>query len=130
MGAFPERDSLGTIFNTTAISVNYRLAGPAGSYPVNGGSWMDGRWYFSPGIYMITILPNGGGLSVTSGPPQVSTPTFSPLSGVSTPTNVTISCTTTGAVIYYTLDGSLPTAAVILRVTTRCFEGRSLEQTR
>ena len=38
----------GPYFNTVATNVSYRLTGLAGSYPVNGGSWMDGEWYFSP----------------------------------------------------------------------------------
>ena len=40
----------------------------------------------------------------------VATPTFSPASGTySQPQNVTISCTTNGATIYYTIDGTTPT---------------------
>ena len=42
-------------------------------------------------------------------PPQVATPTFSPLGGTySSSQNVTISCTTAGATIRYTIDGSEP----------------------
>ena len=42
----------------------------------------------------------------------VATPTFSPVGGVYTSTqNVTLGCETTGADIYYTLDGSTPTAS-------------------
>jgi hypothetical protein len=103
----------GPYFNTVTASVSYRLTGPAGSYPVNGGAWMDGEWYFSPGVTMVPVLPPGGG-GVPFAPPQVASPAFSPLSGASVPTNVTISCATTGAVIYYTLDGSLPTQASTL----------------
>ena len=45
-----------------------------------------------------------------SGLPTVATPTFSPNSGVySEAQNVTISCTTAGATIHYTLDGTNPT---------------------
>ena len=100
----------GPYFNTVATNVSYRLAGLPASYQVNGGSWMDGHWYFSPGVTMITVLPPaGGGGGIPSAPPQVATPTFSPPSGASVPTSVTISCATAGAVIYYTLDGSLPT---------------------
>ena len=40
----------GPYFNTAATNVSYRLTGLAGSYPVNGGSWMDGAYYFSPGV--------------------------------------------------------------------------------
>ena len=42
----------------------------------------------------------------------VEAPTFSPAGGVFTSTqNVTLSCTTNGASIYYTLDGSTPTSS-------------------
>ncbi len=103
----------GPFFNTVSNSVSYRLTGPAGSYPVNGGAWMDGEWFFSPGVTMVPVLPTGG-YTVPSPPPQVATPTFSPISGANVPTNVTISCATTNAAIYYTLDGSLPTQASTL----------------
>ena len=44
--------------------------------------------------------------------PQVATPTFSPAAGnITEATNVTISCTTEGATIHYTTDGTTPTSA-------------------
>src|ERR1039458_5390266 len=60
----------GPFFNTVTTSVTYRLTGLPGSYPVNGGSWMDGQWYFSPGVTMVTVLPVGGG-SAPAPPPQL-----------------------------------------------------------
>ena len=103
----------GPYFNTAATNVSYRITSPAGSYPVNGGSWMDGGWYFSPPITMVTVLPPGGG-SALSPPPQVATPIFTPGSGSNVPVNLEISCTTTNAEIYYTLDGTLPTTNSLL----------------
>jgi hypothetical protein len=76
----------GPFFNTTATNVSYRLAGPAGNYPVNGGSWMDGEWYFSPGITMVTIT--GGALPAPL--PQLPSPIFMPPSGADVPLNVLI----------------------------------------
>jgi hypothetical protein len=98
----------GPFFNTVATNVSYRLTGPAGSYPVNGDAWMDGEWYFSPGVTMVPVLPING-YTVPSPPPQVATPVFTPASGSNVPVDLTISDATTNAAIYYTLDGSLPT---------------------
>ena len=51
-------------------------------------------------------------VSVESSIPQVATPTFSPVAGaVEKNTTVTISCTTEGATIYYTTDGTAPTTS-------------------
>ena len=104
----------GPYFNTVATNVSYRLAGLPGGYPVNGGAWMDGQWFFSPGITMITVqaLTSSGG--VPSPPPQVAVPVFSPPNGASVPVSVTITDATPAAVIYYTLDGSLPTQSSTL----------------
>ncbi len=60
----------------------------------------------------------GGGSSVTvygllkNAPPTTAAPVFSPAPGAeSGPINVAITCKTPGAAIYYTLDGTTPTAA-------------------
>ncbi len=48
----------------------------------------------------------------TSAPPSVATPTFSPAAGTYASTQtVTIGCTTSGAAIYYTVDGTTPTSS-------------------
>lgn len=60
---------------------------------------------------------SGTASSVTSGTytiniPQVATPTFSPAAGTySAAQSVTISCSTSGATIYYTTDGTTPTTS-------------------
>ena len=59
------------------------------------------------GTNIVVTFTTGG--SVPTPPPQVATPVFTPASGASAPTNVTITCATPGALIHYTLDGSLPT---------------------
>jgi hypothetical protein len=104
----------GPFFNTVATNVSYRLTGLPGSYPVNGGAWMDGQWFFSPGITMITVQPLTSSGGVPSPPPQVATPVFTPPGGGSVPVSVTITDATPAAVIYYTLDGSLPTQSSTL----------------
>ena len=95
----------GPYFNIAATNVSYRLTGFPGSYTINGGASMDGERFVSPGPTLVNILPLGGSVGA---PSQVAMPVFSPVSGSAVPTNVTISCATPGAAIYYTLDGSLP----------------------
>jgi len=61
------------------------------------------------------LVVNGGTfyldyVKVTATAPKVATPTFSPAAGTySSPQSVTISCTTQGATVRYTLDGNEPT---------------------
>lgn len=58
------------------------------------------------------VLAACGGGSSGGGTTTVATPTFSPAAGTyATVQDVTVACTTAGAAIHYTLDGSTPTAA-------------------
>jgi len=76
----------GPYFNTAATNVSYRLSGLTGSYPIHGGAWMEGEWYFSPGTTIAAVL--GGG--VPAPPQQLPEPIFIPLSGSATPVDVLI----------------------------------------
>ncbi len=69
--------------------------------------------YFSEaGTYTITINAAAKTFSITKVIPQVATPVISPESGNFTETQqVTITCATSGATIYYTTDGSTPTTS-------------------
>jgi len=94
------------------------LSASAGTYSVSSttGTWTGS----STAPVVITNTASSGHarikvLAVTysaGGTPSVATPTFSPEAGSYTTTqNVTISCTTEGATIYYTLDGNDPTTS-------------------
>jgi hypothetical protein len=63
----------GPYFNITYTNVSYRLTGLPASYPVNGGAWMDGAWYFSPGVTMIPVLSTSTTVLPTP-PVSVATP--------------------------------------------------------
>ena len=98
----------GPYFDTVATNVSYRITGLPASYPVNGGAWMDGAWYFSPGVTMVNILPANGG-AIPTPTQQVATPVIS--SSLSPPviTNSSFESPTlgSGSYVYY---GSMTTA--------------------
>jgi hypothetical protein len=92
---------------TNATAATYRVMGPDGDYNFDGVVSVDGAWIFGMGPTVVTVGTNAA-FTMPTPPPVVATPVLSPPSATSLPLDVTISCTTTGAVIYYTLDGSLP----------------------
>ena len=99
----------GPFFGTNAQTLSYQAVGQPGTYPVQASWSVDGV-----GGGEAVGNEHRGGLGdrssgVPTPPPQVAAPVFSPASGSNVPVNVTISCATPGAAIYYTLDGSLPT---------------------
>jgi hypothetical protein len=104
----------GPFTNTPEVTVSYRVTGMPGTYQVDGSASVDGEWTFGLSPSPVTVLTAGGSTNVPSMPPQVATPVFTPPSGANVPVDVTISCATTGAVIRYTLDGSLPDTASTL----------------
>ena len=72
----------------------------------------DGTKYLDSSVENITQNSDGTISFDFVGISNVATPTFSPAGGrYADAQTVTISCTTTGAAIYYTLDGSTPTAS-------------------
>ena len=72
---------------------------------------------YSSGQQTVFIYQKTNGGSPVDPQPTVNAPTFNPNGGIFTSSqNVTISSTTTGATIYYTLDGSTPTASTTTTV--------------
>jgi hypothetical protein len=103
----------GPFSNAPVFSATYRVTGPPGAYSVDGSESVDGQWTFDPGPTLVTIAspPLAGVVPPPAAPSQVAMPAFEPPSGAGVPTNVSLSCATTNAVvrITYTLDGSMPT---------------------
>ena len=79
--------------------------------PNNGNPIFSSYASTSSVVTRVSFYKAGGTPSV----PTVATPTFSPIAGTYTEAqSVTIACATEGASIYYTLDGSTPTASSTL----------------
>ncbi len=112
---------------TTDANGNYQFTGSAGTYTVTVYN-ADGT---ESGKLQVTI-PVGGGqatvasitgnvtmTAIPSGQLKLSLPTYLPETGVySTPQTVSISCQTTGSIIYYTTDGSTPTTGTASKYET------------
>ena len=68
---------------------------------------VDGKYNNYRGWFIDDVCVGGGG---PPPPDKVATPTFAPAAGTYSPSvDVSLSCTTSGATIRYTLDGSTPT---------------------
>jgi len=90
----------GPFQDSNSRMLNYTLAGADGNYSFNGVASFDGQ-----------SLAIGGtnAASITGSISFVATPVISPADGSTLPVNVGISCATPGAVVYYTLDSTVPT---------------------
>jgi len=87
--------------HTYSWEITASAASATGSYKI------DGYTYTFTGTGSSTTGGSGGSSST-----QVATPTFSPAAGTYTSTqSVAISCSTSGATIRYTTDGSTPTSS-------------------
>lgn len=90
--------------------LSYQLAGPSGTYPINGFQSVDGKWTFDPGPTLAKIIHPPFTPTPDSGPiPQLPMPVFSNALGTNFPVNLTLACAVTNAAIRFTTDGSVPT---------------------
>lgn len=95
-----DESTQGTLLGTIVYGTSTQLT-IEGNYSYIGMRSASGAMYLTE----IDIIWSDG-----SGTPTVSMPVFSPTSGVyHEAINVSISCSTAGATIYYTLDGTVPT---------------------
>lgn len=113
-------------YTITGMTLTFSSTSNVGTLSVSTGTYSlsstTGTWTGSSSAPIVITNTASSGharlkeLSVTyatGGTQSVATPTFSPAAGTYTETqNVTISCTTTGATIYYTTDGTTPTYEV------------------
>jgi Big-like domain-containing protein/chitobiase/beta-hexosaminidase-like protein/peptidase C13-like protein len=93
----------GTFLNSTPQSFSYTLTGSDGTYSICGTESQDGADTDTE-TTDITI-------DCTPQLDQVETPVFDPPDGSDIPVTVSITTTTVGATIYYTVNGTIPTTS-------------------
>ena len=117
----------GPFLGRSGAILSYQVAGSAGSHSLRGRSSVDGHSTeeSSPGTVTVAPAPGGDDGGVPIRPGYVAPPVITPLGSTNLPVTVTLSCVTTGAVIRYTLDGTVPegnaeayTGAVTVASTT------------
>ena len=106
--------------NLTEIALSFGSGDGSNAISTDVGTYEAGTWTGSAASVTFTIGGSTGHRRISAfditysgggGVQTVATPTFSPAAGTfTTAQTVSISCTTQGATIHYTMDGSTPTA--------------------
>lgn len=107
--------------NLTEIALSFASGEGSNAITTDIGNYEDGTWTGSATSVTFTIGGTSGhrriaSFAITYGSggttETVATPTFTPVEGTYTEAqNVTISCATAGASVYYTTDGTIPVVA-------------------
>ena len=97
----------GPFNDNTARTLTYDITGPNVAFSPEGFASFNGTSIGLTGDsgFNIVCIPSSS---------QVATPVFSPVSGTSVPVAVTLTCSTPGAQIHYTSDGSIPDESSLL----------------
>lgn len=112
--------TISTNGSLTEIELTFGVGDGTNEISTDVGTCSDGIWTGSASSVTFSIGGTTGHRRITgfniaytpNGMPTVNTPTFSPVGGTYTdPVDVTISCSTSGATIFYTLDGTTPTSS-------------------
>ena len=105
-------------YDLTQIVLSFASGEGSNAITTNVGTYENGTWTGSANEITFTIGGTSGHRRIasfaitysTGGAPTCATPTFSPAAGTyAEAQEVTISCTTDNATVYYTLDGNEPT---------------------
>ncbi|MDC0464970.1 chitobiase/beta-hexosaminidase C-terminal domain-containing protein, partial [Pseudomonadales bacterium] len=88
-----------------STTLTYDLAGPDGSYRISGDESVDGRSSLVDEDQVVLSC------EAESLPETVTTPLISEPTGTRVPLDLTVSVSTPGATLHYTLDGAVPTSA-------------------
>jgi hypothetical protein len=99
----------GPFFKANPQTLSYQAVGSPGIYPVKASWSVDGVSGTETNGTNVIITSGLTTVTIPTPPPQVATPTITPAMASNLPVSVTVTDTTPGSVIYYTLDGSLPT---------------------
>ncbi|MCX6930956.1 MAG: chitobiase/beta-hexosaminidase C-terminal domain-containing protein, partial [Verrucomicrobia bacterium] len=99
----------GPFVGRAGATLSYQLTGLAGSYSVRGRWSVDGYSTDETLSYAVAVRAasgEDGGVPIRPG--TLSPPVIAPPGSTSLPVSVTMSCVTTGALIHYTMDGTVP----------------------